>query len=100
MKCFLFFGFLAAISPAFAGISDLSGNWIGSEMQGTFYPETTDPISLECCKLHVVVRTEGNSISISDLSAATGGAYEVSASWQFPCLEKRRTIKAIKCPRF
>jgi type IX secretion system PorP/SprF family membrane protein len=38
--------------------------------------------------------------TISNLKSATGGAYEVSASWQFPCMEKRRTIKAIKCPRF
>jgi type IX secretion system PorP/SprF family membrane protein len=38
--------------------------------------------------------------TISRLKGATGGAYEVSASWQFPCIEKRRHIRAIKCPRF
>jgi type IX secretion system PorP/SprF family membrane protein len=38
--------------------------------------------------------------TISNLKSATGGAYEASLSWQFPCIEKRRTIKAIKCPRF
>jgi len=38
--------------------------------------------------------------TISRLSNSSGGAYEVSASWQFPCIEKRRSIKAIKCPRF
>ena len=39
-------------------------------------------------------------VTISNLKGSTGGAYEASASWQFPCREKRRTIKAIKCPRF
>jgi type IX secretion system PorP/SprF family membrane protein len=38
--------------------------------------------------------------TISKLKGATGGAYEASASWQFPCVEKRRHIRAIKCPRF
>jgi len=38
--------------------------------------------------------------TISKLKSATGGAYEASASWQFPCIEKRRHIRAIKCPRF
>jgi type IX secretion system PorP/SprF family membrane protein len=38
--------------------------------------------------------------TISNLKSVTGGAYEASLSWQFPCMEKRRTIKAIKCPRF
>lgn len=39
-------------------------------------------------------------VTISNLKGSSGGAYEASASWQFPCPEKRRTIKAIKCPRF
>jgi len=39
-------------------------------------------------------------VTVSSLSTSSGGAYEASASWQFPCVEKRRTIKAIKCPRF
>jgi len=38
--------------------------------------------------------------TISHLKGASGGAHEVSASWQFPCIEKRRHIRAIKCPRF
>jgi type IX secretion system PorP/SprF family membrane protein len=38
--------------------------------------------------------------TISKLKSASGGAHEVSASWQFPCIEKRRHIRAIKCPRF
>ena len=38
--------------------------------------------------------------TLSTLNGATGGSHEVSASWQFPCLEKRRQIRAIKCPRF
>jgi type IX secretion system PorP/SprF family membrane protein len=38
--------------------------------------------------------------TISRLMAVSGGAHEVSASWQFPCIEKRRHIRAIKCPRF
>lgn len=38
--------------------------------------------------------------TISKLKGATGGAHEISASWQFPCTEKRRHIRAIKCPRF
>ncbi|NQV02249.1 MAG: type IX secretion system membrane protein PorP/SprF [Bacteroidia bacterium] len=39
-------------------------------------------------------------ITISNLKGASGGAHEISASWQFPCIEKRRHIRAIKCPRF
>jgi len=38
--------------------------------------------------------------TISKLKTASGGAHEISASWQFPCVEKRRHIRAIKCPRF
>ena len=38
--------------------------------------------------------------TISRLMAVSGGGHEVSASWQFPCIEKRRHIRAIKCPRF
>jgi type IX secretion system PorP/SprF family membrane protein len=38
--------------------------------------------------------------TISNLKGVSGGAHEVSASWQFPCPEKRRHIRAIKCPRF
>ncbi len=38
--------------------------------------------------------------SVSRLKGVSGGAHEVSASWQFPCIEKRRHIRAIKCPRF
>ncbi len=38
--------------------------------------------------------------SVSKLQGASGGAHEVSASWQFPCIEKKRHIRAIKCPRF
>ena len=38
--------------------------------------------------------------TVSKLGLAGGGAHEVSVSWQFPCSEKRRHIRAIKCPRF
>lgn len=38
--------------------------------------------------------------TVSSLTNAGGGAHEVSVSWQFPCIEKRRRIRAIKCPRF
>jgi type IX secretion system PorP/SprF family membrane protein len=38
--------------------------------------------------------------TVSKLKSISGGAHEVSASWQFPCVEKRRKIRAIKCPRF
>jgi type IX secretion system PorP/SprF family membrane protein len=38
--------------------------------------------------------------TISNLKVASGGAYEASLAWQFPCVEKRRVIRAIKCPRF
>lgn len=38
--------------------------------------------------------------TVSKLKTASGGAHEISASWQFPCIEKRRHIRAIKCPRF
>ncbi len=39
-------------------------------------------------------------ITLSNLKGSSGGAHEVSASWQFLCIEKRRRIRAIKCPRF
>lgn len=39
-------------------------------------------------------------LSVSRLFSVSGGAHEVSASWQFPCIERKRKIKAIKCPRF
>lgn len=38
--------------------------------------------------------------TLSQLGGSSGGSHEVSASWQFPCIEKRRHIRAIKCPRF
>ena len=38
--------------------------------------------------------------TLSKLKDASGGAHEVSASWQFQCGEKRRHVRAIKCPRF
>ena len=38
--------------------------------------------------------------TVSSLTNAGGGAHELSVSWQFPCIEKRRRIRAIKCPRF
>jgi len=38
--------------------------------------------------------------TISKLKSVSGGAHEVSASYQFPCIEKRKHIRAIKCPRF
>jgi type IX secretion system PorP/SprF family membrane protein len=38
--------------------------------------------------------------TVSKLKSVSGGAHEVSASWQFPCVEKRRHVRAIKCPRF
>jgi type IX secretion system PorP/SprF family membrane protein len=38
--------------------------------------------------------------TVSELKSVSGGAHEISASWQFPCIEKRRKIRAIKCPRF
>jgi len=38
--------------------------------------------------------------SLSKLKDVSGGAHEVSMSWQFATVEKRRVIKAIKCPRF
>ena len=39
-------------------------------------------------------------ITLSQLKSNTGGAHEVSLAWQFPCIEKRRKIRAIKCPQF
>jgi type IX secretion system PorP/SprF family membrane protein len=52
--------------------------------------------------LHYKNLTVGYSYdyTVSQLSGSSGGAHEVSASWQFPCLEKKRHIRAIKCPRF
>jgi type IX secretion system PorP/SprF family membrane protein len=39
-------------------------------------------------------------LTLSKLKSVSGGAHEFSVSWQFPCIEKRRHIRAIKCPRF
>jgi type IX secretion system PorP/SprF family membrane protein len=39
-------------------------------------------------------------LNVSKLFSVSGGAHEVSASWQFPCIERKRKIRAIKCPRF
>ena len=39
-------------------------------------------------------------ITLSKLKSNTGGAHEVSVAWQFACIEKRRKIRAIKCPSF
>ena len=38
--------------------------------------------------------------TVSRLSIKSGGAHEVSFSWQFPCPVKEFKYKAIKCPRF
>jgi type IX secretion system PorP/SprF family membrane protein len=38
--------------------------------------------------------------TLSRLINISGGAHEVSVSWQFAVAEKSRRIKAIKCPRF
>lgn len=38
--------------------------------------------------------------TVSGLTNATGGAHEVSFTWQFDCREKTFKQKAIKCPRF
>lgn len=39
-------------------------------------------------------------ITLSKLKNVTGGAHEISLAWQFDCIEKRRRIRAINCPRF
>lgn len=39
-------------------------------------------------------------ITVSKLSNASGGAHEISLGMQLPCPEKRKKIKAIKCPSF
>lgn len=40
-------------------------------------------------------------ITLSQLNNVTGGAHEISAGWQFPCLDKKRMREgAINCPRF
>ena len=39
-------------------------------------------------------------ITVSELSNASGGAHEISLGMQLPCPEKRKKIKAIKCPSF
>jgi len=36
----------------------------------------------------------------SQLGMNSGGAHEISFAWQFECFEKKRRIKAIKCPQF
>lgn len=38
--------------------------------------------------------------TVSELTNTTGGAYEISFTWQFDCREKTFRQKAIKCPRF
>lgn len=39
-------------------------------------------------------------ITISSLANASGGAHEISASYLFPCPEKRKKVKSIRCPSF
>jgi hypothetical protein len=39
-------------------------------------------------------------ITVSNLTNASGGAHEISASYQFNCPEKRKKVRAIKCPSF
>ena len=39
-------------------------------------------------------------ITLSKLKSNTGGAHEVALAWNFPCIEKRRKVRAIKCPDF
>jgi type IX secretion system PorP/SprF family membrane protein len=39
-------------------------------------------------------------LTLSKLKSNTGGAHEISAAWQFDCIEKRRKLRAIKCPDF
>ena len=39
-------------------------------------------------------------MTLSQLKSNTGGAHEVSFAWKFNCIEKRRKLKAIKCPEF
>ncbi|MDR1005806.1 MAG: type IX secretion system membrane protein PorP/SprF [Bacteroidales bacterium] len=39
-------------------------------------------------------------ITVSGLSNASGGAHEISLSYQFPCPEKHKKVKSIKCPSF
>lgn len=38
--------------------------------------------------------------TVSRLTNATGGAHEISFTWQFECRQKTFKHKAIKCPRF
>ncbi|MEI6883827.1 MAG: type IX secretion system membrane protein PorP/SprF [Bacteroidota bacterium] len=39
-------------------------------------------------------------LNVSKLFSVSGGAHEISASYQFPCYERKRKVRAIKCPRF
>jgi type IX secretion system PorP/SprF family membrane protein len=39
-------------------------------------------------------------MTLSKLRGNTGGSHEVSVAWQFSCYEKRRRVRAIKCPEF
>jgi hypothetical protein len=38
--------------------------------------------------------------TISELMGASGGAHEVSLTIQLACRDKRKKLKAIKCPKF
>ena len=38
--------------------------------------------------------------TISELIGTSGGAHEVSLSIQLPCKDKRKKLKALKCPKF
>ena len=39
-------------------------------------------------------------LTLSQLKSSTGGSHEVSLAWQFNCIEKKRRLRAIKCPEF
>lgn len=41
-----------------------------------------------------------HDLTISELGVATGGAQEISVSYQFPCSPKAKTFKTINCPTF
>jgi len=38
--------------------------------------------------------------TVSELAGASGGAHEVSLTVQLACRDKRKKLKAIKCPKF
>ncbi len=101
-----------SISPNFMYQQQDNFHQLNIGMYGTYYPfilgvwfrhnfENADAIiPMAGITYQSFIFAYSYDATVSKLSGATGGAHEVTVGWQFGCNEKRRRIRAIKCPRF